>query len=64
MTEGTIRKPNFGDKYRKRGWQRVCREVRRETREDRVKEAKGWRHGLTMRDGSIASTHTSKSTLS
>lgn len=43
MTEGrTISKPNFRDKYGKKGWQRVFREVRRETRADRGKETKGW----------------------
>lgn len=39
MTQGgTIIKPNFGDKYRKRRLQRIFREVRREIRARRVSE--------------------------
>lgn len=41
MTEGgTIIRPNFRDKYRKRRLQRVFREVRREIRARRVLESR------------------------
>lgn len=41
MTEGTIIKPNFRDKHRKRSLRRVFRDVRREIRTSRVSEPRG-----------------------